>query len=69
MTRYLLFLLTIIFTLIYIPKISSSDSKSPIIFIPGSFCSLVEVRINTTLQPSCPISLHNQWILLWLNIR
>ncbi|CAF1448852.1 unnamed protein product [Rotaria sordida] len=66
MTRYLLFFLTII---IYIPKISSIDSKSPIIFIPGSFCSLLEVRINTTLQPSCPISLHNRWIILWLNLR
>ncbi|CAF1321966.1 unnamed protein product, partial [Adineta steineri] len=34
-----------------------------------SFCSLLEVRINTTLQPSCPQSLDNKWILLWLNLR
>ncbi|UJR08314.1 hypothetical protein I4U23_012585 [Adineta vaga] len=46
-----------------------TNSLSPIIFIPGSFCSLLEVRINTTLQTSCPKSLHNQWILLWLNLQ
>jgi lysophospholipase-3 len=63
MTRWLLFIILIL-------KIASSDqSKSPIIFIPGSFCSLLEVRINTTLQPSCPRSLDNQWMLLWLNLR
>jgi lysophospholipase-3 len=66
MTRYLFLA---IFIVISIFKISSSDFKSPIIFIPGSFCSLLEVRINTTLQSSCPSSLHNQWILLWLNLR
>lgn len=66
MLRYLTFLL---FVSILISKISSNQSKSPIIFIPGSFCSLLEVRINTTLQPSCPNSFHNQWILLWLNTR
>ena len=65
MNRYFLFL--IIF--ISISKFSSIDSKSPIIFIPGSFCSLLEVRINTTLQSSCPNSFDNQWILLWLNLR
>jgi lysophospholipase-3 len=69
MTRYLLIMLLIIFIFISIFKVSSTDSRSPIIFIPGSFCSLLEVRINTTVQSSCPISLHNQWILLWLNLR
>jgi hypothetical protein len=66
MPRCLLFLVII---LISISKISSTNSKSSIIFIPGSFCSLLEVRINTTLQSSCPTSFHNQWILLWLNLR
>lgn len=58
-------------TLILFSAVSFSpiDSKSPLIFVPGSFCSLLQVRINTTLQPSCPSSLHNQWILLWLNLR
>ncbi|CAF1191845.1 unnamed protein product [Adineta steineri] len=64
MVRYFLFFVTITFILIV-----SNDSLSPIIFIPGSFCSLLEVRINTTLQPSCPQSLDNKWILLWLNLR
>lgn len=66
MIRYLFILF---FIVISFGKISSNDSKSPIIFIPGSFCSLLQVRINTTLQPSCPTSLHNQWILLWLNLQ
>ena len=65
MTRHLFILLT----WICISKISSNHSKSPIIFVPGSFCSLLEVRVNTTLQPSCPHSVHNQWIALWLNLR
>jgi len=55
--------------LVSISIISLNNSQSPIIFIPGSFCSLLEVRINTTLQSSCPKSLHNQWMLLWLNLR
>ncbi|CAF2108572.1 unnamed protein product [Rotaria magnacalcarata] len=67
MTRLSLFLLTIAFVSVY--KISSIDCKSPIIFIPGSFCSLLEVRIDTALQPACSASLHNQWVLLWLNLR
>jgi len=62
MSRYFLYLLSI-------SIISLNNSQSPIIFIPGSFCSLLEVRINTTLQSSCPKSLHNQWMLLWLNLR
>jgi len=62
MSRYFLYLVSI-------SIISLNNSQSPIIFIPGSFCSLLEVRINTTLQSSCPKSLHNQWMLLWLNLR
>jgi lysophospholipase III len=47
----------------------SNQCISPIIFIPGSFCSLLEVRINTTIQTSCSTSFHNRWIRLWWNVR
>lgn len=69
MTCY--FISSSLFALILLTVVSvfPVNSKSPIIFVPGSFCSLLQVRINTTLQPSCPDSLHNQWILLWLNLR
>ena len=62
----MLHLLCLVFVLLVS---TSSESLSPIIFVPGSFCSLLEVRINTTLQPSCPLAFHNQWLLLWLNLR
>lgn len=55
--------------LVILCLIVAIEAKSPIIFIPGSFCSLLEVRVNTTLQPICPKSLDNQWTLLWLNVR
>mgnify|MGYP001063305921 CR=1 FL=1 len=55
--------------LVVLCLIVAIEAKSPIIFIPGSFCSLLEVRVNTTLQPICPKSLDNQWTLLWLNVR
>lgn len=62
MSRVLFFLFTVVLS-------TSSQSLSPIIFIPGSFCSLLEVRIDTTVQTACPRAFHNQWILLWLNLR
>lgn len=67
MTRFIVFSLIINF--IFLFNLCSTQSKPPIIFIPGSFCSLLEVRINTTLQPSCPKSFNNKWITLWLNLR
>ena len=69
MACHLLLSLSITLLFFSVVLFSPIDCKSPIIFVPGSFCSLLEVRINTTLQPSCPTSLHHQWILLWLNLR
>ncbi len=69
MARCLSFFLTLVIISVCVSKLHASRSISPIIFVHGFLSSLLEVRINTTLQPSCPTSLHNQWMRLWLNVR
>ncbi|CAF1296842.1 unnamed protein product [Adineta ricciae] len=56
-------------SLIILWKCSINEGKPSIIFVPGFLCSLLEIRINTTIQTKCPKSIDNQWILLWLNLR
>ena len=61
--------LSLLIICILLFKFNFSQTNYPIVFVPGFLCSILEVRINTTIVDVCPKSLHNQWTVLWLNVR